>query len=155
LSDWKESRGRVRFSDPAAGREYVAEVDDASLGGTWRTAVTSGGWWCTATDGGSAAAEARPPSPAGLMTALVPVIMASPNYPRQAVREAKEGRAIGCFAVYGSGAIGKARVLEVSDELFRGPVLAAIRQSRYRPWGETGAVLPACRSYTFELDTVR
>lgn len=156
MSEWRSSRGRIRFSDPDVGREFTAEAGRSSLGGTWRSPVGTGGWWCTPVDGAQAVtADSRPPSPAGLMIELFPAIMASPNYPRQAIREAKEGRAVSCFPVYGSGEIGDAELVELSDEIFRAPTLAAVAQSRYREWGDVDDVRPACRSFTFELDTIR
>jgi hypothetical protein len=155
ISDWRVSRGRIRFTDPAAGREFVAETGQAALGGTWRAETAVGGWWCSPEQGAPASADSRPPSPAGLMTELVPAIMASPNYPRQAIREAKQGRAVSCFIVNGIGEVSDAELMELSDEIFRGPTLTAVTQSRYRAWGDEQALRPACRSYTFELDAIR
>jgi hypothetical protein len=157
LSDWRISRGRISFSDPEPARQFSSDADRPTLGGRWRTSSGAGGWWCASvSDERGTDRAVRPPSPAALMTELVPAIMASPSYPRQAIREAKEGRAVSCFLISGSGEISHAEVVEHSDEVFRGPTLAAVMQSRYRSWGDDDADLrPACRNFTFELDAIR
>ncbi|MBN1240850.1 MAG: hypothetical protein JXB36_20290 [Gammaproteobacteria bacterium] len=156
LSQWRSSRGRITFTDRRSGRVYVADDRALTLGGTWRSEAASGGWWCSPVQGAPAVdAQGRPPSPAGLMTELVPAIMQSPNYPRQAIRDAKEGRAVSCFFVNGIGETSHAELIELSDEIFRGPVLVAVTQSSYRAWGDEAALRPACRNFTFELDTIR
>jgi hypothetical protein len=43
-------------------------------------------------------------------------------------------------------------IIEVSDEVFREPILTALRRSRYEPRAMDSALRPSCRSYTFSLD---
>jgi len=156
LSQWSESRGRLRFADEATEREFSADLGRPTLGGMWSAPARTGGWWCARIEGiDPADSEAdRPPNVGGLMPTLVPAIMASPNYPRQAIREAKEGRAVSCFFVNGSGEISEPDVLEVSDEIFRAPTLAAVSRSSYQGRGDEHVLFPACRSFTFELQAV-
>jgi TonB family protein len=80
--------------------------------------------------------------------------MASPSYPRQAIRDAKEGRAVVCFLVDSGGAVRDPEIVELSDQIFRDATMLAIFRSSYRPWGEQGVVRPGCRSYTYELDAI-
>ena len=155
LSDWRSSRKRITFTDPVASREFVADTGGKTLGGTWRSGASVGGWWCSPVEAAPVHAHARPPSPAGLMTELVPAVMQSPNYPRQAIREAREGQAVSCFFVNGIGDVSHAELLELSDEIFRGPILLAVVQSKYREWGEATALRPVCRNFTFELYSAR
>lgn len=156
LSNWNVTRGRIGFGDPDSGRDYSGELRQSTLGGTWRMQLFTGGWWCSRAVGDDADDErARPPSPAGLMPALVPAIMASPKYPPQAIRDAKEGRAVSCFFVNGKGEISNPALVELSDEIFGPPTLTAIAESRFRGWHDDEVVRPACRSFTFELDFIR
>lgn len=156
LSEWDSSRRHITFADPELDRRYTASTRAVTLGGTWESLDAQGGWWCSPVpDVSTPGRNARPPSPAGLMTELVPSIMTSPNYPRQAIREAKEGRAVSCFLVNGVGEVSSAELIMLSDEIFRGPILAAVAQSSYRAWGDETALRPACRDFTFELDSIR
>jgi hypothetical protein len=90
-------------------------------------------------------------SAAGLFVPpLIPDISATPTYPRQAIRDAKEGRAVACFLVDASGAIIDPEILELTDEVFRYPTMVALYRSRYFPWGTLPR--PGCRSYLYQLD---
>ena len=42
-------------------------------------------------------------------------------------------------------------IIELSDEIFREPILVALRRSRYEA-RDSDALRPSCRSYTFSLD---
>jgi hypothetical protein len=104
----------------------------------------------------AAAAQARPwrrSAAEFFVPPLIPEVSASPRYPRQAVREAREGYAIVCFTVDASGAVVEPEIVELSDEIFRTPTLFAIYGSRYRPW--SGGARPGCRSYLYALEAVR
>lgn len=150
LGAWRRQRGRLEFADEANGRLFVARLAFTDLGGTWRGIRDGGGWWCAAE---TRAADGAPPPVHRLLESLVPAIMASPNYPLGAIREAKEGRTVSCFIVMGTGEIRRPEVIESTDEIFRRPTLEAVAASRYRSWGDESAALPACRSFTFELGT--
>jgi hypothetical protein len=89
------------------------------------------------------------------MPALVPVRTATPSYPTQAIREAKQGRAVTCFFVEASGLITKPEIIEISDEIFRAPTLSALARSQYQGWDDPGLVRPGCRTYIFRLDSIR
>jgi hypothetical protein len=157
LSDWRKRRHRIEFSDPVSGREFEADLDSASLGGGWKTATLAGGWWCSRVDAGASAVlleRAAPPEPARWLPELEPVLIASPRYPREAIREAREGRAVGCFSVNADGEIVDAELVELSDEIFREPTLAALAGSRYEGWEDDRLIRPACRSFVFRLETV-
>ena len=150
IGDWRRLRGRLEFADASNARLFIARLPAADLGGTWLGVRDGGGWWCSAE---TPAADDGPPPVGRLLEALVPAIMASPNYPIGAIREAKEGRTVSCFIVTGTGAIRRPAVVESTDEIFRAPTLEAVAASRYRSWGDEDATLPACRSFTFELRT--
>ena len=77
--------------------------------------------------------------------------MVSPSYPREAIKEAKEGRAIVCFLVDASGAVRDPELLELSDPIFATPTLQAIERSRYRPATRSDVMRPGCRHYLYEL----
>jgi hypothetical protein len=150
LTPWiVESRREMRFSDPQTGRQYTADLRRDKLGGTWRTMTTTGGWWCAVADvelipeTSEERAKALPP--------VLPIVTATPRYPIEAIRAAKQGRVVTCFLVDAEGAIVAPEVIELSDEIFREPTLAALRRSRYEP-RESDVPRPSCRSYTYSLD---
>jgi len=155
-SPWAVERSRLAFRDYRSTREYTADLTRSTLGGTWQSVAAHGGWWCTRrlqaeqaqlrTLRRSAAEFFVPP--------LVPDVSASPTYPRQAIRNAKEGRAVACFLVDPSGAILEPELLELSDEVFRDTTLLALFRSRYRPWQGGEAARAGCRTYLFELDAI-
>ena len=149
LTPWVAEGRELRFSDPRTGRQYTADLRREKLGGTWRTMTTTGGWWCAAAhvalvpDTNEERAAALPP--------VLPLVTATPRYPVEAIRAAKQGRVVTCFLVDAAGTILQPEIIELSDEVFREPTLAALRRSRYEP-RESDALRPSCRSYTFSLD---
>jgi hypothetical protein len=157
LSEWTARRGTLHFSDALSGRRFEAELDRATLGGVWRTAAQIGGWWCAAmADQPEVPAVERPlPSARAAMPPLSAVVMAAPVYPIQAIREARQGRAVACYLVSGDGEIFAAELLELSDEIFRTPTLEALARSRYRPWSTPEQQRPVCRTYLYRLDALR
>jgi hypothetical protein len=155
-SNWVSDRQRLTFADPRGVRDFTADLSRNTLGGTWRRSSTEGGWWCTQLmDAVAAEAQGSRRSAAEFFfPPLVPQVMASPSYPRQAIRDAKEGRAVVCFLVDSGGAVRDPEIVELSDQIFRDATMLAIFRSSYRPWGEQGVVRPGCRSYTYELDAI-
>jgi len=153
ISSWSEKRGYLTFSDSRRDREFVADLEYVSLGGTWSGAVYSGGWWC-------AALEKRPELGSGrgrfneyeVMPRLVADVMATPWYPRQAVREAKEGYAVVCFHFNTEGFVEDPHFLELSDPVFRESALGALSRSHYRRWDASLPRRPACRTFDYLLD---
>lgn len=149
LTSWIRDNRRVLFSDPRTGRQYTADLRRNKLGGTWRTMAATGGWWCTESDvnvipeTSEERARALPP--------VLPLVTATPRYPIEAIRQAKQGRGVTCFLVDTTGAIVEPEIIELSDEVFREPILTAVRRSRYEARMD-GALRPSCRSYTFSLD---
>jgi hypothetical protein len=156
MSQWERKRNELIFSDLRTGRQFEADLGRATLGGVWQTHTLSGGWWCTSYEGST---EDLPSSDLAdddpLMPPLVPSRMATPNYPRQAIREAKEGRVVACFLVSPSGAISEPEIIEISDEIFRHSALNALSRSRYVGWNEVRGHRPGCRSYIYRLDSRR
>jgi TonB family protein len=155
LSEWTVEKRYMTFSDSRRGRIYAADLDDRStLGGTWTAASASGGWWCVQR-GDALAAESLPLRRSAAefyVPPLVLSVMATPRYPRQAIREAKEGRAVVCFVVEPSGAVRDPEIVEISDELFRNSTVAALLRSSYLPWAGGAAPRPGCRSVVYELE---
>ncbi|HVY66577.1 MAG TPA: energy transducer TonB [Gammaproteobacteria bacterium] len=152
LTGWFQEGSRLEFSDPQTGRQFNADLRQPTLGGGWRTFANVGGWWCSALDSGevppAVAPTGRPLPP------LVPVTTATPYYPVQAIRQAKQGYAVTCFFVDSNGVIQRPELIELSDEIFREPILAALRRSRYQGWTDSDVLRPGCRSYTFKLDQI-
>ena len=150
LTPWVDSGREMRFSDPRTGRQYTADLRRDHLGGTWRTLTATGGWWCATSDL-IAVPETREERAAALPPVL-PRITATPRYPIQAIREAKQGRVVTCFLVDAAGVIVQPEIIEISDDVFREPILAALARSRYEPRESGSDPRPSCRSYTFNLD---
>jgi hypothetical protein len=153
VSYWSEKRGQVSFTDTRRGREFQADLDYESLGGVWTGETYSGGWWC------APLAERPELSPrAGffneysVMPRLIVDTMASPWYPRRAIREAKEGYAVACFLVQPDGFVTNAHFLELSDPVFEQPALGALHRSHYKGWDSSLPSRPACRTFDFNLD---
>ena len=149
LTPWITEDRMLRFSDPRTGRQYTADLRRDNLGGHWRTLTQTGGWWCAVSD-----VEAVPETSEARAAALPPVlprVTATPRYPIQAIREAKQGRVVTCFLVDSAGLIVEPEIIELSDEIFREPTLTALRRSRYEP-RDSDSLRPSCRSYTFTLD---
>jgi len=150
LTSWFTDDRRMQFSDPRTGRQYTADLRRDTLGGTWRTMTATGGWWCAVAD-----VDIVPETTEGRAAALPPVlplVTATPRYPIEAIRQAKQGRGVTCFLVDVTGAIVEPEIIELSDEVFREPILTALKRSRYEPRTADGALRPSCRSYTFSLD---
>jgi hypothetical protein len=151
LTPWlKEDRGAMRFSDPRTGRQYTADLRRDNLGGTWRTLTATGGWWCAESD-----VEVVPETTeerAAALPPVLPLVTATPRYPIEAIRLAKQGRVVTCFLVDSAGLIVSPEVIELSDEVFREPTLTALSRSRYEARRTDSALRPSCRSYTFSLD---
>lgn len=152
-SYWDRKRGYLSFTDTRSGREYQADLEYTSLGGIWIGTQFNGGWWC-------AQLEERPNFEAAsgafnryvVMPRLIVDTMASPWYPREAIREAKEGYAVACFLVQPDGFVTDAHFLELSDPVFRLPALGALHRSHYKRWNAALPSRPACRTFDFHLD---
>lgn len=84
----------------------------------------------------------------------IPVRMATPDYPREALRKALGGRAVACFTVSSSGRIRDAVVVESSHELFRRPTLKAVQKSTFKPArrGREQVAGHLCRTYRYSLE---
>ena len=134
LSFWLDDDGVMTFTDPRSGRRFEADLTRGTLGGSWRTYTLLGGWWCSAADSGPAPAIERAKS-TQYMPPLLPSLTATPRYPVQAIREAKQGRAVSCFFVDANGYIVQPELIELSDEVFRQPILNALARSRYQSIG--------------------
>ncbi|HEY3518536.1 MAG TPA: energy transducer TonB [Gammaproteobacteria bacterium] len=149
LTPWVKENREMRFSDPRTGRQYTADLRRDNLGGTWRTLTATGGWWCSLSDVDviPETTEAR----AAALPPVLPLVTATPRYPIQAIREAKQGRVVTCFLVDSGGLIVDPEIIELSDEIFREPILVALRRSRYEA-RDSDTLRPSCRSYTFSLD---
>jgi hypothetical protein len=154
LSNWLVDDDEISFSDSRTGRQFSADLRRATLGGGWRTFTLVGGWWCTSLDDAAYANVLVRPMEE-LMPPLVPVRTATPSYPVQAIREAKEGRAVTCFFVDSQGWVVQPEIIEISDEIFRAPTLSALARSQYLGWEQTGTLRPGCRTYIYRLDMIR
>jgi hypothetical protein len=149
LTPWIAESRELKFSDPQTGRQYTADLRRDKLGGTWRPMTTTGGWWCAVADvafvpdSSQERAAALPP--------VLPRVTATPRYPVEAIRQAKPGRVVTCFLVDAAGTIVEPEIIELSDEVFREPTLAALSRSRYEA-RDSDVLRPSCRSYTFSLD---
>jgi hypothetical protein len=88
------------------------------------------------------------------MPPLLPSLTATPRYPAQAIRDAKQGRAVSCFFVDAQGYIVQPELIELSDEVFRQPILNALARSRYQAWNDESLLRPGCRSFIFKLDAI-
>ena len=153
LSSWLVDDDEITFSDSRTGRQFKADLRRPTLGGGWRTVTLVGGWWCTSLDDAAYAGLLVRPIEE-LMPPLVPVRTATPSYPVQAIRDAKQGRAVTCFFVDEDGQIVQPEIIELSDEVFRAPTLAALARSRYLAWDQP-IMRPGCRTYIYRLDTIR
>jgi len=152
LTGWFLDGAQLEFSDPQTGRQFNADLRRTTLGGSWRTFASVGGWWCSALDSATTPPQIAPQRQP--LPPLVPVMTAIPYYPVQAIRQAKQGHAVTCFFVDSQGVIQQPELIELSDEIFREPILSALRRSRYKGWEDTATLRPGCRSYTFKLDQI-
>lgn len=157
IGDWDRRRREASFVDVLAGRIYTADLDYSTLGGTWSERGADGGWWCARRSADPAAVQLQinGTQPEFYVPPLVPDLMASPRYPRQAIREAREGEAVVCFLVDRAGQVHDPVVVTITDDIFEATTLSAIGRSRYRPTARyEGAFRPGCRSYTYTLDLI-
>ena len=87
---------------------------------------------------------------------IAPVLVAShtPEYPREAIRAEIGGLATACFTITRKGKVRDVVVVQYSNELFRKPVIKAIRKSRYTPARHNDKPVAAqlCRTYRFSLE---
>jgi hypothetical protein len=159
LSAWRAADQELSFEDSRTGRRFHGDLTRATLGGAWRTLSLVGGWWCTRIEAGSGSGGDGGgidlPAALDRMPPLVSERVAMPAYPRQAIRDAKQGRAVSCFLVNAVGEITDPELIELSDEIFRAPTLAALAGSRYRGWSDPDVVRPGCRTYIYRLDAIR
>lgn len=152
LAGWSAEDRELRFGDPQTGRLFTADLRRDTLGGGWRTVSAVGGWWCSAID--PSAFPIDEADAIGPLAALIPTVTATPAYPRAAIRAAKQGRAAVCFFVTPAGLVVEPEFIELSDEIFRAPVLSALARSRYQSRADDGFMRPSCRTYTFKLDSL-
>ena len=156
LSRWQSEENVLAFSDSRTEREFAANLNRPTLGGEWRTVDLFGGWWCSEADPASASALYTNPTgePTAMTQPLIPEVTASPTYPRQAIREAQEGRVVICFEVDATGFVRDPEFVELSDEIFRAPSLDALMRSHYKGWSDDagGPARPACRSFVYSLE---
>lgn len=156
LSYWSQKRGYLRFTDTRRDREFEADLDYVSLGGIWTGAQFSGGWWCAPLDERpELSRQTSSFDEYAIMPRLIVDVMATPWYPRPAIRQAKEGYAVACFLVKPDGFVTDPHFLELSDPLFSQPALGALQRSHYEGWDETLPSRPACRTFDFFLDGKR
>jgi hypothetical protein len=152
LAGWDAEDRELRFGDPQTGRLFTADLRRDALGGGWRTVSAVGGWWCSPID--SAALPLDEGRVIGPLAPLIPLVTATPAYPLAAIRAAKQGRAAVCFFVTPAGLVVDPEFIELSDEIFRAPVLSALSRSRYQGREDDGFMRPSCRTYTFKLDSL-
>ena len=151
LTSWYVEDATMTFNDFHSGRGYEADLTFETLGGKWRTPTLLGGWWCSRTHG-DAAAKIETAKVDTSMPPLLPSFTAAPIYPIKAIRTAKQGRAVSCFFVDEDGNVVRPEIVELSDEIFRQPILNALARSRYRALPGEAALRPGCRSFVFRLE---
>jgi hypothetical protein len=146
----------MTFTDQHSGRGYEADLTFETLGGRWRTPTLLGGWWCSRapTDFGPKVEKAKlgAAKPESQLLPLQPSFTATPVYPLKAIRGAKQGRAVSCFFVDADGNVVRPEIIELSDEIFRVPILNALARSRYQPLPGEQTLRPGCRSFLFRLE---
>jgi len=154
LSSWDQGDEEVlTFADPRSGRRFEADLTRQTLGGSWRTFTLAGGWWCSAADAAVVPAIEKRKAQ-DYMPPLLPSLTVTPLYPIKAIRAAKQGRAVSCFFVDANGYIVEPELIELSDEVFRQPILNALARSRYQSWHDESVLRPGCRSFIFRLDEI-
>jgi hypothetical protein len=153
LTSWYVDDATMTFTDRRSGRGYEADLTFETLGGKWRTPTLLGGWWCSRAAPGAAPRleKAKLDSP---MPPLMPSFTATPIYPIKAIRTAKQGRAVSCFFVDEDGNVVQPEIVEISDEIFRAPILNALARSRYQPLAGEKALRPGCRTFVFRLESL-
>jgi len=117
-----------------------------------------GGWWCSRAETDFAPkvekAKLGAAKPGGEMLPLLPSFTATPIYPIKAIRSAKQGRGVSCFFVNADGNVVQPEIIELSDEIFRAPILDALARSRYQPLPGEHPLRPGCRSFLFRLESL-
>ncbi len=155
ISDWTQRRRELSFVDGQTARSYEADLRFDTLGGAWSEPVDRGGWWCArrgdAADGASL--DLGGTSSDFYVQPIIPDRMATPRYPRDAIRGAIEGDTVVCFTVEASGDVSGAEIVSASHRIFEATTLSAIGRSRYRP-ARDGLRRPGCRSYRYTLDRI-
>lgn len=153
MSFWRADDGMMTFTDPRSGRRFEADLTRPTLGGSWRTYTLLGGWWCSVAENGAVPAiETRKSTE--YMPPLLPTLTSTPQYPLQAIRDARQGRAVSCFFVDANGDIVQPELIELSHEVFRQPILNALARSRYQAWNDERLLRPGCRTFIFKLETI-
>jgi hypothetical protein len=156
LTSWYVDDATMTFTDQHSGRGYEADLTFETLGGRWRTPTLLGGWWCSRapTDFGPKVEKAKlgAAKPESQLLPLQPSFTATPVYPLKAIRGAKQGRAVSCFFVDADGNVVRPEIIELSDEIFRVPILNALARSRYQPLPGEQTLRPGCRSFLFRLE---
>jgi hypothetical protein len=153
LHNWTRDGDTMWFTDSRSGRQFEADLTRDTLGGSWRAPTLLGGWWCSAAEF-IPVPKIQEQEPTDVMPPLLPTLTATPHYPLQAIRKAKQGRAVTCFFVDSTGFIVDPVVVELSDEIFRQPILNALARSRYQGWDDQRIMRPGCRSFIFKLDAL-
>jgi hypothetical protein len=151
LTSWYVEDATMAFTDPHSGRGYEADLTFETLGGKWRTPTLLGGWWCGRTESVATPKIEKGQGDTATLP-LRPAFTATPIYPIKAIRGAKQGRAVSCFFVDAEGNVVQPEIVELSDEIFRAPILDALARSRYQPTPGERALRPGCRSFLFRLE---
>jgi hypothetical protein len=158
FTSWYVDDATMSFTDSHSGRRYEADLTFETLGGKWRTPTLLGGWWCgrAEPDLGPKIEKAKLESskPEMSLPLLLPSFTATPIYPIKAIREAKQGRAVSCFLVDADGNVLQPELVELSDEIFRAPVLNALARSRYQALPGDRTLRPGCRTFLFRLESL-
>ncbi|MBH97080.1 MAG: hypothetical protein CMM56_01365 [Rhodospirillaceae bacterium] len=158
LSRWQIDEVWLSFTDSRMQRTYNADLSRTALGGGWEASPLIGGWWCSEAEPEIASKALISPSgePIYMTEPLIPEVLATPRYPRIAIREAKEGRAVVCFQVDSSGRVQDPHFIELTDRIFLAPTLDALMLSNYKGWSEdqNERNRPACRSFVYQLDQI-
>jgi hypothetical protein len=153
FTSWYVEDATMTFTDFHSGRGYEADLTFETLGGKWRTPTLLGGWWCS-----RAQPDVAPKMEKAKLDVTMPPLMPSftstPIYPIKAIREAKQGRAVSCFFVDTDGNVVQPELVELSDEIFRAPILYALARSRYQPLPGDHVLRPGCRTFLFRLESL-
>ena len=84
----------------------------------------------------------------------VPIVMATPDYPKKAIRPAIGGMVTACFTVNKRGRVRDVVIVQSSNEVFKKPVLKAARKSSFKPAMDQKKPVETqiCRTYRFSLE---
>jgi len=90
MSHWTARRRRASaFSDPHTRPAISRRPAARDVGGSWRAFTLIGGWWCSELDGAAVPAVEKL-EPLAVMPPLNPSVTSTPQYPLQAIRDAKQ-----------------------------------------------------------------